>query len=363
MTRSVVLSINRPSEAEVAQFAQKKAALVGALGRSCLYAELVTLRHKFRYGGDVDKVKERVSALFSGLFTATWSRIWAVYEPTFCFTYYLLRQLGEKKAMRKLILPFIKDHIILMLHPPTVLELLKKVKVQLLTLPKEQRIVEMRHFLKLTTKLAVAKTQVLLIAYNRADTFLKEYTGEENSFQDLLKHRKADILIADSRQHFPKDKLAVLLPRTRASGHMYQLVPSMYEFAESVDGDLITLVKEAWSLYMDRNEGGTPPPVVKTPRARLANVLRCVSLNAADQNVAVESADVASGGGHRQDQQEQRTVDERVVNEVAVGVQHELNGGLHAEQQHDDVVSATPKRQYRKREVKVTKQYSLRKQY
>uniref|UniRef100_A0A914W6E2 SF3 helicase domain-containing protein n=1 Tax=Plectus sambesii TaxID=2011161 RepID=A0A914W6E2_9BILA len=362
MTRSVVLPINRPTEAEVAQFAQKKAALTEALGRSCLYAELIALRYRFRHGGEADKVKQRVSAQFQGLFEGTWSRLWAVYEPTLCFTYYVLRQLGEKKLMKKVVLPFMKAYVIPMLRPPTIAELLKKVEVQLLALPKEQRIVEARHFLKLTTKLAAVKNQeVLLIAHLRADLFLAQCTGKDNSFQDLVKHNKTDVHVADSRQHFPKEKVAALLPRTRAAGHMYQLVPAMFEIAEGVDGDLITLVKEAWSLDVDRTEGGTSPIIAETPRARLANTLSTIRLNAErpTENDEDESGSIATA---------------RVEDTVQADDQHEVvsatptssiagaraEEAAQADEQHN-VVSATPKRQYRKKEVKVTKVYSLRK--
>uniref|UniRef100_A0A914VZ50 SWIM-type domain-containing protein n=1 Tax=Plectus sambesii TaxID=2011161 RepID=A0A914VZ50_9BILA len=280
--------------AEVAQFAERKGALVGSLQRSCLYAELVTLRHKFRYGGDMDKGKQRVSAQFRGLFNGTWSRLWGVYEPTLCLTYYLLRQLGEKKLMRKVILPFVQEHIIPMLRSPTVAELLKKVATELLSLPLHDRMIETRHFLKLTTKLAAAKTQVLLIAYSRADTFLEERTGENSGFHDLVKHRNADVHVAESRQHFPKEKSITLVPRTRATGHMFHLVPAIFEIAEGVDERLIIIVREAWALDLGCDEDSTQLP--ETPRAPLAITLRSISLNAIGTNdVGVAKSDEALG--------------------------------------------------------------------
>uniref|UniRef100_A0A914XEX8 SWIM-type domain-containing protein n=1 Tax=Plectus sambesii TaxID=2011161 RepID=A0A914XEX8_9BILA len=151
--------------------------------------------------------------------------------------------------MKKLILPCIQSNVIPMLRSPTVAELLRKVLTKLLVLPKQEQLIKARHFLKLTGKLAAAKIQkVLLIVYSRADLFLKDSGEKTEAFQDLVRRSKGDVHVADSRQHFPKEKSAALAPRTRFTSNLYQLVPAIFEIADAVDERLIILVRAGGRL-------------------------------------------------------------------------------------------------------------------
>lgn len=58
----------------------------------------------------------------------------------------VLKRLGEKKTMKKLILPFFHEKIVPMLRPPTVVELLKKVYDRLMEMTEERRAVEVPEF-------------------------------------------------------------------------------------------------------------------------------------------------------------------------------------------------------------------------